>query len=61
MITAPVRRIGKLPVTVTVPAAKAARLSSADRAKLEAAARHCPVHQSLHPEIESPITFFYET
>lgn len=59
MITAPVRRIGKLTVTVTVPADKAARLSPADRTKLETAARHCPVHQSLHPEIEIPVEFVY--
>ena len=60
MLTAPVRRIGKLTVCVTVPADKAARLSAADRSKLEAAAKHCPVHQSLHPEIEIPVEFVYE-
>jgi uncharacterized OsmC-like protein len=60
MITAPVRRIGKLTVTIVVPAEKAARLSAADRAKVEAAARHCPVHQSLHPEIQIPVEFIYE-
>ena len=60
MITAPVRRIGKLTVTITMPAEKAARLSASDRSKLEAAARHCPVHQSLHPEIETPVEYVYE-
>jgi putative redox protein len=61
MIAAPVRRIGKLTVTVTVPTDKANRLSVADRAKLETAAGHCPVHQSLHPDIETPVRFVYET
>lgn len=60
MVTAPVRRIGRLHVTVTVPADKAARLGPAERAKLEAAAGHCPVHQSLHPDIETPVEFVYE-
>jgi len=34
-------------------------LSAADRAKLEAAARACPVKQSLHPEVQLPIEFVY--
>src|SRR5436190_8383122 len=38
MLAAPVRRIGKLTVTVTVRTDKATRLSAADRAKLETAA-----------------------
>ena len=57
MIQQPVRRIGRLAVTVTVPADKAERLSETDRSKLETAARHCPVHQSLHPDIDAPISF----
>jgi putative redox protein len=60
MVQQPVRRIGALRVTITVPAEKAAALSPADRAKLEQAALHCPVHKSLHPEIEAPIQFVYE-
>ena len=60
MIQQPVRRIGKLAVTVTVPSAKAALLSDTDRSKLESAARHCPVHQSLHPDIDAPIMFSWE-
>ena len=59
MVQQPIRRIGRLPVTVTIPADKAARVSAADRTKLETAARHCPVHQSLHPEIDSPIEFVW--
>jgi putative redox protein len=59
MIQEPVRRIGALKVTVTVPADKAAHLSAADRTKMENAARHCPVHKSLHPDIHAPIDFVY--
>lgn len=59
MVQQPIRRIGRLPVTVTVPADKAVRVSAADRTKLETAARHCPVHQSLHPDIDSPIKFVW--
>ncbi len=59
MIQQPVRRIGRLPVTVTIPADKAAPIAAADRTKIETAARHCPVHQSLHPDIDSPIEFVW--
>lgn len=61
MVTEPVRRIGRLPVVVTVPANRAAGLTAADRTRLEAGAKTCPVHKSLHPDIDSPITFVYET
>lgn len=59
MIQQPVRRIGRLPVIVTIPADITGKVSAADRTKLEAAARHCPVHQSLHPDIDSPIEFVW--
>lgn len=59
MVQQPIRRIGRLPVTVTIPAGQAAKVAAADRTKLETAARHCPVHQSLHPEIDSPIEFVW--
>jgi len=39
------------------PAGKA--LSPADRARLEAAAKTCPVKQSLHPEVHAPVEFVY--
>ncbi len=61
MIQKPVRRIGSIRVTIAIPAEKANRLGSEARAKLENAAKHCPVHQSLHPDIETPITFVYES
>ncbi len=50
------RRIGKLPVTLHMPA----HLSADDRAKLEKTALTCPVHHSLHPDIESGVTFVYD-
>ena len=50
--TAP-RRIERLTVRIHVPHA----LSAEDQEKLERAARACPVHRSLHPEIEIPIEF----
>lgn len=59
MVAQPVRRIGRLGVTIAVPPEKAAALSEADRDKLERAAEHCPVHQSLHPEVRQEIAFRY--
>jgi len=53
MTAAPPRRIQSLRVKIRVPH----RLSSEDAEKLERAARACPVHRSLHPEIEVPIEF----
>jgi putative redox protein len=60
MIQQPVRRIGRLAVRITFPAAAAATLTAEDRSRLETAARRCPVHQSLHPDIDAPIDFIYE-
>ena len=56
MATDPVRRIGRLPLTVVLPVA----LSAEERQICERAAHACPVHKSLHPDIEAPITFVYE-
>ncbi len=61
MIQQPVRRIGRLAVTVTIPVEKAAQISETDRSKIETAARHCPVHQSLHPDIDAPIDFVWQS
>jgi putative redox protein len=61
MVQEPVRRIGTLRVTIRVPSDKAARLSAEERKKLETAAMHCPVHKSLHPDIQQLIEFVYET
>ncbi|TWU33384.1 OsmC family protein [Novipirellula artificiosorum] len=58
MVAQPVRRIGRLESIVTIPAARVDDLQMRER--LEAAARKCPVHQSLHPSIDAPISFVYE-
>jgi len=56
MATDPVRRIGRLPLTVWLPAS----LTADERTICERAAHACPVHKSLHPDVEKPITFVYE-
>lgn len=56
MVTEPVRRIGRLPVTVRVPG----QVSDEDRKRLENGAHTCPVHKSIHPDIDAPITFLYD-
>ena len=47
------RRIGRLPVTVTVEG----DYSDEEKLVLERDANTCPVHKSLHPDIDAPITF----
>lgn len=54
MITNP-RRIGRLSSHVYMPSG----IPQDARAKLESTALHCPVHKSLHPDIEAPIVFHY--
>lgn len=60
MVAQPTRRIGALRVTIRVPADKARALTDQDRRRMEAAAGHCPVHASLHPEVKVTIDFRYE-
>jgi putative redox protein len=55
MSTDPPRRIAALHLKVFMPSG----LTQEDRARLERAAHTCPVHQSLHPDIEKPIEFVY--
>ncbi len=50
--TAP-RMIKRLGVRIHVPHA----IDSESRIKLERAAHTCPVHKSLHPDVEKPIDF----
>ncbi|MCX7001063.1 MAG: OsmC family protein [Candidatus Sumerlaeota bacterium] len=57
MVNEPVRRIGLLKVTVTIP--KGLRLSETERAKLERAAELCPVRQSLHSDVKLQIQYIY--
>src|SRR5437016_3272884 len=42
------RRIEKLNVRIFMPAV----LSPKDRLRLETMAKHCPVHRSLHPDVQ---------
>ncbi|MGB0685105.1 MAG: OsmC family protein [Planctomycetota bacterium] len=55
MVADPVRRIGALPVQVRMGAPVEDKL----RGILEKAAATCPVHQSLHPDIDKPIDFIW--
>jgi putative redox protein len=50
------RRIGKLPVIVTI---SATAIPEEMRERAEKIAHGCPVHASLHPEIDAPITLNY--
>jgi putative redox protein len=56
MTAQPTRRIGALPLKITLPAS----LPAAYRAKLENAAHACPVHKSLHPDVKAEMLFVYE-
>ena len=52
----PPRRIASIPITFHLPRA----LSEEARAKLERSAKSCPVHHSLHPDIQVQITYLYD-
>jgi putative redox protein len=53
MVSTPFRRIGRLAVTVRMPK----KLGEENQKRLENAAHTCPVHRSLHPDVEAPIAF----
>jgi putative redox protein len=53
MVADPVRRIGRLVVRFDMPAG----IPEEARQPLERAARTCPVHQSLHPDVKVETTF----
>src|SRR5437762_14241022 len=53
MVADPIRRIGRLGVSIHVPH----DLSEDDRKRLEHAAHSCPVHKSMHPDVQMPVTF----
>jgi putative redox protein len=55
MVSQPVRRIGKLSVTIRMPR----KLSEDDQRRLENAAHICPVKKSLHQDVEVPIEFVW--
>lgn len=49
------RRIARLPVAVSLPASIPADM----RERIEKVGYACPVHASLHPEVDAPITYTY--
>ena len=53
MSAQPPRRIAKLTVHFKVPT----KLTFEQREKLQRAAMTCPVHKSMHPDVQMPITF----
>lgn len=55
MTTTAPRRIARLPVVVMMPAG----VPSEWREKLERVGHTCPVHASLHPDVDAPIEFRY--
>lgn len=55
MVTSPTRRIGRLPARIVIHG----RPDAEQRRTLEAAARGCPVYESIRPQIETPIEFEY--
>ena len=55
MVATPERRIGKLEVEIHVPG----HFDEKQRTMLEKAGMSCPVHRSLHPEIEIPVRFVW--
>ncbi len=50
-MTPPPRRLGALRTRIIMPPG----IPNEHRKKLESAAHHCPVHRSLHPDVEAPI------
>jgi putative redox protein len=55
MVQEPVRRIARLTVDITIPLPSTHPKKSA----LEKAALTCPVHESLHPDMEIPVHFHW--
>ena len=56
MTTTPPRMIASLSVRIRVPHS----LSPENKQKLERAAHTCPVHKSLHPNVQAPIEFIWD-
>ncbi len=55
MATAPERKIGSISVEVYMPKG----IPPEKRSLLENAGHTCPVHKSLHPDVRTPIRFYY--
>jgi len=56
MQSEPSRRIERLPVKIWMPI----HLTQEQQAAVERVARTCPVHKSLIPEIDIPLTFYWK-
>lgn len=56
MVVTPMRRIGALKVELHV---KAPGASDHQKEQLERAALFCPVHKSMHPDVQMPIVFHW--
>jgi len=56
MTAVPPRRIASLKTRITIPLPADHEARSA----LEQAALSCPVHKSLHPEIDAPVEFVWK-
>ena len=55
MVATPIRRISRLGVKIKVPV----KLTAEQKQKLEQAASTCPVHKSLHPDVQIPVEFVW--
>lgn len=55
MAAAPSRRIGQIKVEIFCPQTFAPDVT----ARLQKAAENCPVHHSLHPEIEKEVVYYW--
>ena len=53
MVTDPKRRIGRIGITMRIPATN----TPEQRERLESAARHCPVHPRLSPDVNVALEF----
>ena len=56
MVATPMRRIGKLGVKIKIPG----KFTDEQKQKLEQVGNNCPVHKSLHPDVQMPIEFVWE-
>lgn len=56
MSATPPRRIARLVVNITMPG----KFTDEQKQILERTAHTCPVHRSLHPDVEAPIIFHWE-
>ncbi len=55
MVTTPERRIGTIRVDIYMPKG----IVMDKRVLLENSAHICPVHKSLHPDVQTPVKFYY--